>query len=62
MKTNYKLKSKEKIEEERQGEFLKAKKSLQEMQKIISPYIKKRRVKDNSTADKWCESSNIYVC
>ena len=59
MKTNTKLKSKEKIEEERTEEFLKAKKSLQEMQKVISPYLKKRIVKDNSTADKWCETSNI---
>jgi len=52
-----KVNSEENIEEERYEAFLKAKKSLKKMQEVISPYIKKRKVKDNSTAGKWCESS-----
>ncbi len=45
-----------KIKEE-QKRLLEAKKSFQSLQKEITPFIKQKKVKINSTAGEWCETS-----
>ncbi len=43
--------------EKNEEELLKAKKSYQRIQKEISPFIRKRKVKKTSNNGKWCDSS-----
>ena len=46
-----------KPEQEERKRFEEAKKSLQEMQEEIAPFIKRREFRQHSTAGKWHEGS-----
>ncbi len=41
--------------------FIEARKSLKRMQEEIAPFIKRRQLKQHSTAGEWCETSNICL-
>ena len=46
------------ISQDKLKDFKKAEKSLEKMCNEIKPFIKKRSLKQTSTADKWCETSS----
>jgi len=45
---------------EKKHDFEKAKKSLKKLTEEIAPFIKKRVIKQQSTAGKWCDTSFLY--
>jgi len=51
-----------KIKGDKKDKFLESQKNLVRIQEEISPYIKKRRIKENSTAGEWCETSSLMIC
>ena len=50
-----------KIEGDKNKKFLEAQKNLRRIQEEISPYIKKRIIKENLTAGEWCETSSLMI-
>jgi len=50
-----------KIKGNKKEKFLEAQNNLRRIQKEISPYIKKRKINENSTAGDWCETSSLII-
>ena len=48
------------IPENKKQDFKEAKKSLKKIMEDISPFIKKRIIKHQSTIGKWSDTSNLY--
>lgn len=51
-----------KIKGKKKENFLEAQDNLRRIQKEIAPYIKKRKIIENSTAGEWCETSSLLIC
>ena len=51
-----------KINGDKKEKFLEAQNNLRRIQEEISPYVKKRKIKDSSIAGEWCETSSLMIC
>ena len=51
-----------KLKGDKKEKFFEAQNNLRRIQEEISPYIKKRKIKENSTAGEWCETSSLIIC
>ena len=49
------------IPEERKQDLKEAEKSLRKLNEEISPFIKRRIIKQQSTIGKWCDTTNLIT-